>query len=93
MEILQYGALGLVSLVLMAIGTFVGKAVWPFFKGQIERHQRVLEDNAKHCENRLTDLAREFAGSMRAQAEASQRMANEFANAMKKLESRRDRER
>ena len=70
----EYGDLGLAILIVLGVGIWLWRGLWPFLTGQIEASQK-----------RVEELAKQFAASMEAQANATADVAKGFEQALNEI--------
>ena len=70
----EYGDLGLAVLIVLGVGIWLWRGLWPFLTTQIEASQK-----------RVDELAKQFAAAMEAQANATTSVAQKFEQALVEL--------
>lgn len=74
----EYGNLGLAVIIVVGVGVWLWKGLWPFLTSQVEKSQ-----------NRVDELAKLLAGAMDAQAKALSEVVSKFEQALNELRKRR----
>ena len=70
----EYGNLGLAVLIVIGIGLWLWKGLWPFLTAQVETSQK-----------RVDELAKQFSAAIEAQAKATSEVAHRFEQALNEL--------